>query len=325
MWLSRGFAVCCALECASLTYAQPIAYPSPTGPLSISGTAGPITIPVPGIWQSNAPAFSGTASFSSDVIEFNFFGVVSLPPGGSANFSVYSSVCFELTEPRWVAAQRTGGGGTLGLIGPNPDLQLCSQSPSWWLNSFVDYLPAGYYYLLSLGVSVGVGTGTSPCPACQWGPIHYRVEVLPGPCVTPELRIRRSSPTTCLGATVRLNAEMDSAPQGTLRYQWWFGSPQGVLAGQTANSLEILDLDYANAGVFGCTVTNLCGIQGNASVLLEPCAADMTCDGMLAVSDVFAFLNAWFASDPRGDFNRFNGTTVADIFDFLTAWFRGCS
>jgi probable HAF family extracellular repeat protein len=55
-----------------------------------------------------------------------------------------------------------------------------------------------------------------------------------------------------------------------------------------------------------------------------PCPADFNGDGSLAVSDIFAFLNAWFADDHRADFNRANCLTVQDIFDFLNAWFAGC-
>jgi uncharacterized membrane protein len=53
------------------------------------------------------------------------------------------------------------------------------------------------------------------------------------------------------------------------------------------------------------------------------CRADFNGDG-LAVDDIFDFLNAWFAGDPRTDFNGVDGVTVQDIFDFLNAWFVGC-
>jgi hypothetical protein len=61
------------------------------------------------------------------------------------------------------------------------------------------------------------------------------------------------------------------------------------------------------------------------SVTITP-ACDANFDGVngLGVSDIFAFLNAWFALDPRADFNHVNGVTVQDIFDFLNAWFAGC-
>ncbi|HMN40593.1 MAG TPA: GC-type dockerin domain-anchored protein [Phycisphaerales bacterium] len=51
---------------------------------------------------------------------------------------------------------------------------------------------------------------------------------------------------------------------------------------------------------------------------------DVDASGSIAVQDIFAFLNRWFAGDPRADFNGAGGITVQDIFDFLNAWFAGC-
>lgn len=56
----------------------------------------------------------------------------------------------------------------------------------------------------------------------------------------------------------------------------------------------------------------------------SPCPADFDCSNGVAVDDIFAFLNAWFAQLPQADFNGVNGVEVADIFDFLAAWFAGC-
>jgi hypothetical protein len=54
-----------------------------------------------------------------------------------------------------------------------------------------------------------------------------------------------------------------------------------------------------------------------------PCAADFDGNGTREVSDIFAFLAAWFANDPAA--YTFGGTPgVAAIFAFLTAWFAGC-
>jgi hypothetical protein len=57
------------------------------------------------------------------------------------------------------------------------------------------------------------------------------------------------------------------------------------------------------------------------------CAADFDCSGgpaAVTVADIFDFLGAWFAGDPRADINGANGISVQDIFDFLSAWFVGC-
>ncbi len=53
------------------------------------------------------------------------------------------------------------------------------------------------------------------------------------------------------------------------------------------------------------------------------CAADFDASGVLAVQDIFDYLAAWFAGDPRADFNG-GGLSVQDIFDYLAAWFGGC-
>lgn len=55
------------------------------------------------------------------------------------------------------------------------------------------------------------------------------------------------------------------------------------------------------------------------------CRADFDDNGPVEVADIFAFLAAWFASDPRADFDGTDGVQVADIFAFLAAWFAGCA
>ncbi|HMN42070.1 MAG TPA: right-handed parallel beta-helix repeat-containing protein [Phycisphaerales bacterium] len=53
------------------------------------------------------------------------------------------------------------------------------------------------------------------------------------------------------------------------------------------------------------------------------CPLDFDRSGTVSVADIFAFLNAWLASDPEADFNG-GGLAVQDIFDFVNAWLRGC-
>jgi hypothetical protein len=54
------------------------------------------------------------------------------------------------------------------------------------------------------------------------------------------------------------------------------------------------------------------------------CVADFDGDGDVAVPDIFAFLSAWFASDPSADLDGTPGIAVPDIFFFLSLWFAGC-
>lgn len=59
-------------------------------------------------------------------------------------------------------------------------------------------------------------------------------------------------------------------------------------------------------------------------VLRAFCPADFNGLGGVAVEDIFAFLNAWFASDASADFDGVGGVEVADIFGYLNRWFAGC-
>ncbi len=62
----------------------------------------------------------------------------------------------------------------------------------------------------------------------------------------------------------------------------------------------------------------------DVAALDAPCIADFDGDGVRAVPDIFAFLSAWFAQDPRSDIDGLGGIAVPDIFAFLSLWFAGC-
>jgi hypothetical protein len=64
-----------------------------------------------------------------------------------------------------------------------------------------------------------------------------------------------------------------------------------------------------------------CGPVGNPTTC---CPVNFDGAGGVQVADIFAFLNAWFASDARTDFDGSGVIQVADIFAFLNAWFAGC-
>lgn len=52
---------------------------------------------------------------------------------------------------------------------------------------------------------------------------------------------------------------------------------------------------------------------------LQP--ADFNGDHITNVSDIFAYIAAFFANAPTADFNHSGDTGIEDIFDFLAAWF----
>jgi hypothetical protein len=62
----------------------------------------------------------------------------------------------------------------------------------------------------------------------------------------------------------------------------------------------------------------------NLFFIPDPCVADFNNSGSITVQDIFDFLAAYFAADPRADINAAGGITVQDIFDFLAAYFAGC-
>jgi probable HAF family extracellular repeat protein len=68
-------------------------------------------------------------------------------------------------------------------------------------------------------------------------------------------------------------------------------------------------------------VGTVCGTAQNP---LGCCTANFDGINGVAVADVFAYLNAWFAGTPGADIDGVGGLQVADIFAFLNLWFAGC-
>jgi hypothetical protein len=89
--------------------------------------------------------------------------------------------------------------------------------------------------------------------------------------------------------------------------------------GRTGGSYEAHTIANVRLAVNGPNDLNGNGIPDECE-----CRADFDLSGTLEVADIFAFLNAWFAGDPRADFDGESGLQVADIFAFLNAWFAGC-
>jgi hypothetical protein len=53
------------------------------------------------------------------------------------------------------------------------------------------------------------------------------------------------------------------------------------------------------------------------------CTADFDCSDTVNTQDIFEYLTAWFAGEPRADLDG-DGLSVLDLFAFLEAWFGGC-
>jgi hypothetical protein len=54
------------------------------------------------------------------------------------------------------------------------------------------------------------------------------------------------------------------------------------------------------------------------------CPADFDCQNGANIDDIFIFINAWFAQDPRTDVNNDGNRNIDDIFIFINIWFAGC-
>lgn len=95
--------------------------------------------------------------------------------------------------------------------------------------------------------------------------------------------------------------------------------PGACCIGSTCSVVPTAACTGANRRFVG--VGTSCNGAGN--VVSPCCLADFNQDTVVSVTDIFAFLTAWFAADPASDLNG-GGVGVSDIFGFLTAWFSGC-
>ncbi len=122
-----------------------------------------------------------------------------------------------------------------------------------------------------------------------------------------------------------------AAGAGTLGYQWRRngvnlndgpGPGGSTIAGSHSPALAINLFSASNDGDYDCVISNLCG-NLTSSIAHLGSVGDFNGDGQSTVADIFDFLSAWFAGDPRANADGINGLTVADIFVFLSAWFAG--
>ncbi len=103
---------------------------------------------------------------------------------------------------------------------------------------------------------------------------------------------------------------------------WLAGEPNnGGTSGNAENYVEQFGDGFWN-DIFAAGAS----VGGSFSIVEIPrtCPADFNNSGTRDVTDIFAFLTAWFANAPGSDFNNSGVRDVTDIFAFLTAWFAGC-
>ncbi len=62
------------------------------------------------------------------------------------------------------------------------------------------------------------------------------------------------------------------------------------------------------------------GVRGEA-IDIQAAKADYDCDGFVTSTDLFAFLDAWFATSLIADHDGDGTVTTTDLFDYQDAWF----
>jgi hypothetical protein len=181
--------------------------------------------------------------------------------------------------------------------------------------------------------------------ACGSVPSNAATLTVNGP---PSISQPPASQTRCPSVAATFSVAADGL--GTLAYQWqwralggtdWLNVVDGLNtdpatsqpAFTATGSRQLLAGATSVAGSGGSNtprrevrvvVSNSCGTAASTAATWTICPADFDCSGGLAVADIFAFLNAWFAGSPSADFDGIDGLQIADIFTFLNAWFAGC-
>lgn len=120
----------------------------------------------------------------------------------------------------------------------------------------------------------------------------------------------------------------DNSLGGSVRFTGSNGATRVITHSDLARVVNFAE-PWRNLRWLDITVANSpSGAPGQLTadnIVLEPsCLGDFNGSGAVSVQDVFDFLAAYFATDPRADVNGVGGVTVQDIFDFLAAYFAGC-
>ncbi len=111
--------------------------------------------------------------------------------------------------------------------------------------------------------------------------------------------------------------ELGYNPRSRVRVAGFLNRDGYTLAGN-----QVLGASTGVADLGDPRLVNFGTFAGNQYVVVASCVADYNEDGVVAVADIFDFLNGWFGGDQKADING-GGLSVQDIFDFLGLWFNG--
>jgi len=128
------------------------------------------------------------------------------------------------------------------------------------------------------------------------------------------LTLSLPSSTSVSGGAVSISNGTGPGGRNQVRYT----PPAGVPSGGINDSFTYRITEASSGGIaIGSVSVAVSGIP-------QSCPSDFNASGAVSVQDIFDFLAAYFAGDPRANINGTGGITVQDLFQFLAIYFTPC-
>lgn len=149
---------------------------------------------------------------------------------------------------------------------------------------------------------------------------NRRVRIVP--CNSPSI-------SEDLVRCVEGSAEFIVSPAGPAPFTYQWRRNEVEIPGETARSIFLFDVSSDDAGSYDCIVTNSCGEVITSARALTVCAADMTCDGVVNLSDLANLLINFGRSGSvtygQGDLDNDDQVGLADLAILLAAFGNNCN
>jgi hypothetical protein len=131
----------------------------------------------------------------------------------------------------------------------------------------------------------------------------------------------------CAGASATIS--VSATGFGPFTYQWkrdgvTLENEPGHIAGATTSTLNLTNINPADAGEYTCVVSRSCIDAVSPVATLSMCAADFNCDGFLDFTDFDEFVMAFESGAVNGDFNGDGFLDFTDFDAFVGAFEAGC-
>lgn len=303
------------------------------------GTSGPFTPrtmvrtgPLTFAAAIQVPSCAGSLQYSVSVTGIEG-GTAQTPATGTAQITIGAltpvfSDTLEVRPPGWVTASAgdtaTTGRWEFGRPQATPSQSGSGHTPAPGVNCWATGLAAGASESANdvSGPPGQAARTTLISPAYDWSTQAGSTASLwrwfvgsPGDSLT--LSLSNNNGTTW--------TQIERVTQSTPGWTQFSFQPGAILPLTSQMRLRWIAEDALPASVCEAGVDDLLLTRLACTPLVHPlCPADFNTDGRLESSDLFAFLAAYFASDPRADINGQNALTPSDIFAYLDAYFAGC-